>query len=247
MHLLDQYAYGLWGSVLFNIVVFVLFVITAFKPRSKRDWRTLGAFTAFLVALFSEMFGYPLTIYILTSILGKNYPVLDPFTHLNGHLWVAIAGGSKAVYSILHPLSNIVILLGLMIITIGWKGIHQGNGELVKTGIYEYVRHPQYSGFVLMILGFLIQWPTIITMIMAPLLLMMYRRLARKEEKLMFNMFGEPYAIYAQEVPAFIPKRWLGIQDIRNIVMSFRDPSMQSVSKEIIKVGGDLDEKENDD
>lgn len=207
MHFLDKYAYGLWGTVIVNILVFGIFTYTAFKPTTKRDWRTLGAFTAFMVALFSEMFGFPLTIYFLTSILGSKYPVLDPFTHLNGHLWVALAGGSTVVYSILHPLSNIIIFSGLFVIAIGWKGIHTGNGELVTSGIYKYIRHPQYSGFALMIIGFLIQWPTIITLIMAPILLIMYTKLAKKEEKKMVELFGEKYEEYRKKVPAFIPIR----------------------------------------
>lgn len=207
MHFLDKYAYGLWGSVILNILVFGIFTYTAFKPTTIRDWRTLGAFTAFMVALFSEMFGFPLTIYFLTSILGSKYPVLDPFTHLNGHLWVALAGGSTIVYSILHPLSNVIIFSGLIVIAIGWKGIHSGNGELVTSGIYKYIRHPQYSGFVLMIVGFLIQWPTIITLIMAPILLIMYTKLAKKEEKKMVELFGEKYEEYRKQVPAFIPIR----------------------------------------
>ncbi|WP_246169816.1 methyltransferase family protein [Alkalibaculum sporogenes] len=124
----------------------------------------------------SEMFGFPLTIYFLTLILGKNYPILDPFTHLNGHLWMALAGGSTVVYSIMHPLSNIFIFSGLVVIAIGWKQIHYASGELVTHGIYKYVRHPQYTGFTLIIVGFLIQWPTIITLIMAPVLLIMYKK-----------------------------------------------------------------------
>lgn len=207
MHFLDKYAYGLWGSVILNILVFGIFTYTAFKPATKRDWRTLGAFTAFMVALFSEMFGFPLTIYFLTSILGSKYPVIDPFTHLNGHLWVALAGGSTVVYSILHPLSNVIIFSGLIVIAIGWKGIYSGNGELVTSGIYKYLRHPQYSGFVLMIVGFLIQWPTIITLIMAPILLIMYTKLAKKEEKKMLELFGGKYEEYRKQVPAFIPMR----------------------------------------
>lgn len=207
MHFLDEYSYGLWSTVIVNILVFGIFTYTAFKPATKRDWRTLGAFTAFMVALFSEMFGFPLTIYFLTSILGSKYPVFDPFTHLNGHLWVALSGGSIVVYSILHPLSNVFIFSGLIVIAIGWKGIHAGNGELVTSGIYKYIRHPQYSGFVLMIVGFLIQWPTIITLIMAPILLVMYTKLAKKEEKKMVELFGEKYEEYRKQVPAFIPKR----------------------------------------
>jgi protein-S-isoprenylcysteine O-methyltransferase Ste14 len=205
MHLLDEYAYGLWGSVLFNILVFGFFTFAAFKPTKKRDWRTLGAFTAFMVALFAEMFGFPLTIYFLTSILGNKYPVLDPFTHLNGHLWVALAGGSEVLYSILHPLSNVFIFSGLIVIAMGWRGIHGGNGDLITYGIYKYVRHPQYSGFMLMIIGFLIQWPTIITLIMAPILLIMYVKLAKKEERKMIENFGQEYVEYREQVPAFFP------------------------------------------
>lgn len=207
MHFLDEYGYGMWGSVIINILIFAFFTFTAFKPVTKRDWRTLGAFAAFMVALFTEMYGFPLTIYFLTSILGNKYPVLDPFTHLNGHLWVALAGGSTVLYSILHPLSNLFIIGGLVVIAIGWKGIHDGSGELVTSGIYSYVRHPQYSGFVLMILGFLIQWPTIITVIMAPILLVMYTKLAKKEESKMVELFGEEYVQYRKHVPAFIPIR----------------------------------------
>ena len=207
MHLLDEHAYGLWGAVIANIIIFAIFTYFVFRPTTKRDWRTLGAFSAFTVALFTEMFGFPLTVYILTSILGSKYPVLDPFTHLNGHLWVALAGGSPVVYSILHPLSNILIFSGLFVIAFGWKGIHSGNGDLVTQGIYRYVRHPQYSGFMLMILGFLIQWPTIITMITAPLLIYMYTKLAQKEERIMVELFGEKYIEYTKKVPAFIPVR----------------------------------------
>lgn len=218
----DMYAYGFWGAVLLNILFFGIFLLSAFKPQNKRDWRTLGAFSAFLVALFSEMFGFPLTIYILTSALGSKYPVLDPFTHLNGHLWVALAGGSTIVYSILHPLSNILIFSGVIIIGIGWTGIHAGKGKLVTSGIYRVIRHPQYSGFVLSIIGFLVQWPTFITILMAPILLLMYTRLAKREELQMIEQFSDQYLDYKKTVPAFIPKRWLTKQELLEIREHFR-------------------------
>lgn len=200
------YAYGFWPMVIFNVVVFGLFAYAAFLPATRRDWRTFGAFMAFLVALFTEMFGFPLTIYILTSILGSRYPVLNPFSHMNGHLWVTLAGGSPVLFNILHPLSNVLIFTGLIIITIGWRGIYRGSGKLVTDGIYKYVRHPQYVGFTLAILGFLVQWPTIITLLMAPILLFMYTRLAKQEERLLFDTFGPEYVEYAQKVPAYFPR-----------------------------------------
>jgi len=217
MSYLDQYAYGLWGRVLVNVVFLVGFTYYIFKPQTKKEWRTMGAYTAFAVALFTEMYGFPLTIYLLTSVLGNNYPVLDPFTHINGHLWVALAGGSKVLFSIIHPLSNLIIILGLLVIHIGWKGIHYGKGELVTTGIYKYIRHPQYTGFMLIIIGFLIQWPTIITLIMAPILFIIYIRLAKKEEELMIKTFNEDYIKYKEEVPAFIPNRRIRLKDLFNI------------------------------
>ncbi len=215
MHLYE-YAYGLWGSVLANIIVFSLFAFSAFKPKTKRDWRTLGAFMAFLVALFSEMYGVPLTIYFLTSILGNKYPVLDPYIHLNGHLWVALSGGSTTVYYILHPLSNILIILGLIVISLGWKAIHAGQGELVDYGLYKYIRHPQYTGFFLMIIGFLVQWPTIITLLMAPVLFIVYIRLAKREEDDVIQVFGDKYLEYRDSVPAFFPNRMINIKEVLN-------------------------------
>jgi len=206
MHGVNQTAYGLWGAVLLNIIIFALFTYSTFKPQTKRDWRTYGAFMAFMIALFSEMYGYPLTIYILTSILGNKYPVLNPFTHANGHLWVALTGGSPILFNILHPLSNVLIFAGLIIIGFGWKGVHSGNGKLVTNGLYHYVRHPQYSGFILMIVGFFVQWPTFITLIMAPMLFVMYTKLAKKEEQVMIHQFGDEYKKYINEVPRFIPR-----------------------------------------
>lgn len=214
MSYLDQNLYGLWGRVIVNILMMLLFVYTIFRPKTRKEWRSLGAFTAFLVALFSEMYGFPLTIYFLTSILGNKYPVLDPFTHLNGHLWVAFSGGSKLIFSILHPLSNIVIVLGLLVISIGWKAIHSGNGELVDYGIYKYIRHPQYSGFILIIIGFLIQWPTIITLLMAPVLFIIYKKLSKQEETVMIESFGEEYLEYRKTVPAFVPNRMIRFKDL---------------------------------
>jgi len=204
----ENYAYGFWPVVVFNIVVFSLFAYGAFRPSTKRDWRTLGAFSAFLVALFSEMFGFPLTVYLLTGILGNKYPVLNPYSHMNGHLWVTLAGGSPVLFNILHPLSNIIIFGGLLIIAVGWKKIHAGSGNLVTDGIYKYIRHPQYVGFAMSIIGFLIQWPTIITILMAPILLYMYKKLSQREERVLIESFGEEYRQYVQRVPAYFPRVW---------------------------------------
>lgn len=201
------YAYGLWPLVFINVGLFVGFLFSFAKPRSKVEWRSLGAFAAFIVALFAEMYGFPLTIYVLTSWLGNRYPVAEPFSHANGHLLGVFFGVRSDHGTLLHLLSNLLILGGAMLIARGWSAIHQGQGRLVTTGPYAYVRHPQYVGFIAVILGFLIQWPTLVTVIMAPMLILRYIRLAKREEGEVLRQFPQEYRAYMARVPAWIP-RW---------------------------------------
>jgi protein-S-isoprenylcysteine O-methyltransferase Ste14 len=202
----EAYAYGMWPVALASIGIFVFFVLSYLKPKKRREWQSMGAYSAFVVALFTEMFGFPLTIYILTSILGSRYPVIDPFTHINGHLWVALAGGSTAVWVLIMLVSNVAMLGGLIIMGTAWKQIHGGKGELVTSGLYSRVRHPQYFALFIITVGMLIQWPTIITAAMWPILMFMYYRLALREEREMGTSFGERYAAYKRRVPMLIPR-----------------------------------------
>ena len=165
----------------------------------------MGAFSAFLAALFTEMYGFPFTIYILTALLGQNYPVLDPFHHEHGHLLEVFFGDNNLVSFLVHPGSDLLILFSLVIIAISWKKIHGAQGELVKDGLYKYIRHPQYTGFFLIIIAFLIQWPTIITLLMAPILFIVYNNLAKSEEKIMIEKFGSEYEDYIENTNRFIP------------------------------------------
>jgi len=98
-----------------------------------------------------------------------------------------------------------VIIGGLVIMGKAWKQIHKANGKLVTSGLYRLVRHPQYSGLFLITVGLLIQWPTIITAAMWPILMLMYYRLARREEREMEMEFTEKYTEYKQRVPMFVP------------------------------------------
>ena len=204
---MESYAYGMWPAVVINVGIFLFFVLSYLKPKKRREWRSMGAFSAFTVALFTEMYGFPLTSYILTSTLGSKYPVIDPFSHINGHLWVALSGGSMYAWGLVMLVSWAVIIGGLVIMGKGWKQIHKANGEMVTSGLYRLVRHPQYSGLFLIMVGLLIQWPTIITAAMWPILMLMYYRLARREEREMEMKFEPKYTEYKQRVPMFIPNR----------------------------------------
>jgi protein-S-isoprenylcysteine O-methyltransferase Ste14 len=200
------YGYGFWSLVVFNAAFFVVFVLSFLTPLRRREWRSFGVYSAFVVALFTEMYGFPLTIYILTSILGSRYPALNPFSHASGHLWVTLLGGGAAMLTAIHIVSNVLMFGGLVMIACGWSRIHRAQGALVTTGLYRWVRHPQYSGLFLITVGLLIQWPTIVTLLTWPIFLFMYGRLARREEADTEAQFGDAYRAYAARVPRFVPR-----------------------------------------
>ncbi len=203
---MESYAYGLWPLVLINVGIFVFFVFGFLRPKKRWEWRSMGTFTAFVVALFTEMYGFPLTVYILTSLLGTRYPATNPFSHVSGNMLAVFFGGSELLSGFFMLLGGIFMLGGLVIMSKAWKQIHKGDGELVTSGIYERVRHPQYFGLFLITVGMLIQWPTIITAVMWPILMFMYYRLARREEREMESRFGDRYIVYRRNVPMFMPR-----------------------------------------
>ncbi|MGH8068240.1 MAG: methyltransferase family protein [Candidatus Entotheonellia bacterium] len=202
----EPYEYGLWQLVLFHIGIFLFFGLSFLRPRKRREWRSMGAFAAFVVALYTEMYGFPLTIYLLTTWLGR-FPVAAPFAHASGNLWASLALGGWGA-GLFMTLGGLVILLGMLLMGQGWQVIHQAQGSLVTSGVYGKIRHPQYVGIGLVILGALIQWPTLLTLLMAPVLLASYGRLARREGRELEARFGEEYRNYRERVPMFIP-RWL--------------------------------------
>ena len=204
----DASGYGLWSLVFINSVVFIIFAFSFAKPQSKRDWRSFSAFSAFIVALFVEMYGFPLTLYLISGWLLSRYPNLDLFSHDAGHLWNTLLGWEiNPHFDPLHILSNVVIFCGFILLAAAWKVLYQAQrtGTLATTGPYEHVRHPQYVGFILIMFGFLLQWPTLLTLIMFPILVTMYVKLARREEKEVLAEFGEQYRRYMDSTPAFMP------------------------------------------
>ena len=201
--------YGLWSLVIVNSAVFILFAYSFFKPRTPRDWRSFSAFSAFLVALFAEMYGFPLTIYFLSGWLQSRYPDVDWFSHDAGHLLEMIFGWkANPHFGPFHILSFILIGGGFVLIASAWRVLYaaQQSHTLATTGAYSYVRHPQYVGFILVMLGFLVQWPTLLTLAMFPVLVVMYVKLAKTEERDAMAEFGDNYVKYAAQVPAFIPR-----------------------------------------
>ena len=195
---------GQWGLTILMIVVASWILYKYVVPQSLKEWRNAGLIQAFVIALYAEMYGFPLTIYILTSFLGIDIPWL----HVNGHLWSSLFGLGEdgAMYEMF--VGYVLLFAGLLLLSRGWYAIYraQSSGALITHGLYRYIRHPQYTGIFFALLGQLIHWPTVITLLLFPIIVLAYYRLALKEEKSMIAQFGEEYWDYMQRVPRFFPK-----------------------------------------
>jgi len=203
--------YGLWSLVIINSMVFIIFAFSFAKPQSPRDWRSFGAFSAFIVALFTEMYGFPLTIYLLSGWLAARFPGIDFTSHDGGHLLEMIFGWrSNPHFGPFHLASTVVIGGGFWLLASAWNVLYgaQRAHALATTGPYSRVRHPQYGGFVLIMVGFLLQWPTLVTLAMFPVLVTMYVLLALREERESDAQFGLAWREYAARTPRFIPNFW---------------------------------------
>lgn len=204
----SDYAYGLWPLVFINSAIFIIFAFSFTKPKTKRDWRSFGALSAFIIALFTEMYGFPLTIYLLSGWLQSKFPDLNLFGHNAGHLWYDLLGfEGDAHFNPIHIAANIMLIGGFMLLTSAWSVLlkAQKTKTLAITGPYKYIRHPQYTAFFIIMLAFLLMWPTILTLIMFPVLVFMYYKLAKKEESEVTTELGEVYSLYAALTPAFFP------------------------------------------
>ena len=204
----DASGYGLWTLVVLNSAIFLMFAFSFFKPNTARDWRSFGAFSAFIVALFVEMYGFPLSIYLMSGWLQTKYPNLDLLSHNTGHLWSTLLGEKgDPHFGPLHIASYVFLGFGFYLLSSAWNVLYhaQRRKALATSGPYARIRHPQYVAFVLILLGFLLQWPTLLTLLMFPILLVMYARLAINEEAEMRKQFGAEFEAYAARTPRFVP------------------------------------------
>lgn len=198
---------ALWPYAILIIIAASWGLYRFLAPASWHDWAAAGLVQAFIIALYSEMYGFPLTIYVLTSFL----PIHIPMVHSSGHLWATLLGYGREGDAVEMAIGTLFIAAGLVLIAKGWVRVYFSCEDLCTDGIYGLVRHPQYAGIFLAILGQFVHWPTLPTLVLSPLIGLAYFRLARREEARLISRFGTGYLDYRQRVPMFIP-RWQSIR-----------------------------------
>jgi len=205
----DVPSYGDWSLSVTYTLVFVLLVFCFYRPRTGHDWQAFGAFAVFLAALFAEMFGFPLTIYLLAGFGSPTSPSIQLLPHEIGQLLgMMFDWRANPPFGLFQLASTVLILGGFVLLAAAWSTLHKAHQrrELARTGVYARVRHPEYAAFMLVMTGFLLQWPTLLTLVMFPLLVVFYVRRARGEEREALERFGEPYRHYLAVTPAFIAR-----------------------------------------
>ncbi len=203
--------YGHWGLVVIMVVIASWLLYRYAAPRGWREWRGAGLVQAFIIALYAEMYGFPLTIYLLTGFFGIDLPL----TSYSGHLWATLLGYGAVGATIEMLLGVAFVFFGISLLIKGWREVYRASGEgrLATDGLYGVVRHPQYTGIFLAVFGQVIHWPTILTLVLFPVIVWTYVRLAKKEELQMIERFGNEYLVYQRRVPMFFPRsaqwQWL--------------------------------------
>lgn len=193
---------GVWALALIFIVVASWLLYRYLAPKTWREWAGAGLIQAFIIALYAEMYGFPLTIYLLVRFFG-----LDS-TYLNANLWSTMLGVGETGMMISMIAGYVLLFVGFGIFLQGWRELYKAHQEkrLATGGLYSLVRHPQYTGLFIALLGEgVIHWPTLFSVGLFPIIVFAYYRLARKEEQKTIEKFGEEYLEYKQRVPMFIP------------------------------------------
>jgi protein-S-isoprenylcysteine O-methyltransferase Ste14 len=194
---------GIWILALIMIVVASWYLYKYMAPSSWHDWAGAGVVQAFIIALYAEMYGFPLSIYLLARFGG-----LDK-TGLNANLWSSLLDMGETGMMISMVLGYILLFLGIGLFFQGWRQVYKARQEnkLVTDGLYALTRHPQYTGLFIALFGQgVVHWPTLFSVVLFPIIVFIYYRLSLREEKKVIAEFGNEYVACKARVPMFIPR-----------------------------------------
>jgi protein-S-isoprenylcysteine O-methyltransferase Ste14 len=194
---------GIWILALIMIVVASWYLYKYMAPSSWHDWAGAGVVQAFIIALYAEMYGFPLSIYLLARFGG-----LDK-TGLNANLWSSLLDMGETGMMISMVLGYILLFLGIGLFFQGWRQVYKARQEnkLVTDGLYALTRHPQYTGLFIALFGEgVVHWPTLFSVVLFPIIVFIYYRLSLREEKKVIAEFGNEYVACKARVPMFIPR-----------------------------------------
>jgi methanethiol S-methyltransferase len=195
---------GVWGLAAIVVVIVSWLMYRYLAPDSWKEWTRAGVLQAFIIAFYAEMYGFPLTIYFLARYVGFDLEWTE-----GGNLWAQLFG-TPIAHVVAMVIGYTIVFAGATLVAEGWRRIHQARREtrLMTDGVYARVRHPQYTGLFLIVFGEgVVHWPTIVSVVAFPLIVIAYVFLARKEERQMLEQFGDEYRDYQRRVPMFIPRR----------------------------------------
>lgn len=213
---------GAWGLAIIVIVLISWFFYRYFAPKNWREWAGAGVVQAFIIALYAEMYGFPLTIYLLVRFFG-----LDS-EYVSANLWSTLVGLGETGMFVSMLLGYAIAFIGIGLFIQGWRQVHRARKEdrLVTDGLYAYVRNPQYTGLFIALFGEgVVHWPTLFSVGLFPVIVLVYVWLAYREEAQMIDRFGDAYRAYRRKVPMFIPRwgQWRQLADVSQDLSDHED------------------------
>jgi len=194
---------GVWALAAIMIVVASWVLYRYLAPQTWREWASAGLVQAFIIALYAEMYGFPLTLYLLVRFFGLDSP------DLSASLWSSLLGVGELGMIIAMILGYSLLFTGIGLFIQGWRELYRARqkNQLVTSGLYRFVRHPQYTGLFIGLFGEgIVHWPTLFSVAIFPIIVLAYFLLARSEERKVLEQFGDDYRIYQAQVPMFIPR-----------------------------------------